>query len=183
MAAREDAATINRAAVGIANSIQVSPRETAGHEAYHFWRSRASRDNYTALVMDEVQWTGQEFSTLYDHINEQYFEGAFDMDDPAQYRVFEEELVAYISGQLHNGEDLSGLLGNPAVVQSAWEALVEENRSTQARESRKGFSVDRELDREIRQIVKEAREGGRGLRAQFRTSRTSQWLVRASRTV
>ena len=161
LAAREDAATINRAAVGIANSIQVSPRETAGHEAYHFWRSRASRDNYTALVMDEVQWTGQKFSTLYDHINEQYFEGAFDMDDPAQYRVFEEELVAYISGQLHNGEDLSGLLGNPAVVQSAWEALVEENRSTQARESRKGFSVDRELDREIRQIVKEAREGGK----------------------
>ena len=29
------------------------------------------------------------------------------------------------------------------------------------RESRKGFSVDRDLDREIRQIVKEAREGGR----------------------
>ena len=30
-----------------------------------------------------------------------------------------------------------------------------------ARESRKGFSVDRELDQEIRQIVREAREGGK----------------------
>lgn len=36
LAAWENVATINHAAVGIANSIQVPPRETAGHEAYHF---------------------------------------------------------------------------------------------------------------------------------------------------
>lgn len=144
LAAREDAATINRAAVGIANSIQVPPRETAGHEAYHFWRFMASRDNYTALVMDEVQWTGQEFSTLYDHINEQYFDGSFDMENPVQYRMFEEELVAYISGQLHNGEDLSGLLGNLAAVQSAWETLVEENRGGTRYSLRGGSDILRE---------------------------------------
>ena len=41
------------------------------------------------------------------------------------------------------------------------EQFKQERGGTQARESRKGFSVDRELDQEIRQIVKEAREGGR----------------------
>lgn len=74
------------------------PRETAGHEAYHFWRSRASRADYTSLAVDEVQGTGPEFFALYDHINEQYFDDAFDMDDSVQYQVFEKEVVAYISG-------------------------------------------------------------------------------------
>lgn len=128
LAAREDAATINRAAVGIANNIQISPMETAGHEAYHFWKSRSSRPDYTTLVMNEVRWTGQAFSELYDHINDRYFENNFDMDDPAQYQVFEEELVAYISGRIHNGEDLSGLLDDFPAVKAAWERLVEENR-------------------------------------------------------
>ena len=41
------------------------------------------------------------------------------------------------------------------------EQFKQERGGTQARESRKGFSVDRELDREIRHIVKEAREGGK----------------------
>lgn len=157
----EDSATVNHAAVGIANEIQIAPKETAGHEAYHFWKGSSFRQSYSDLVYSEIKWNSPEFFDLYDHINKNYFDNNYDMDDPEQRRAFNEELVAYISGQLHNGEDLSGLLGNPATVQSAWETLVEENRGTQARESRKGFSVDRELDREIRQIVKEAREGGK----------------------
>ena len=45
-----------------------------------------------------MQGTGPEFFALYDHINEQYFDDAFDMDDSVQYQVFEKEVVAYISG-------------------------------------------------------------------------------------
>ena len=41
------------------------------------------------------------------------------------------------------------------------EQFKRERRDTQTHKSRKGFSVDRELDQEIRQIVKEAREGGK----------------------
>ena len=135
LAAKEDAATINHAAVGIANSIKISPKETAGHETYHFLKGKSARDDYAALVMGEIQWTGHAFSNLYDHINEQYFDGSFDMDDPVQYRVFEEELVAYISGMIHSGENLSGLLNDYDSVKTAWNNLVLENGGTIDRDS------------------------------------------------
>ena len=128
LCAAEDSATINHAAVGITNEIKIAPKETAGHEAYHFWKGSSFRQSYSDLVYSGIKWNSPEFFDLYDHINKNYFDNDYDMDNPKQRRVFNEELVAYISGRLHNGEDLSGLLGNPAAVQSAWETLVEENR-------------------------------------------------------
>ena len=69
LAAREDAATINRAAVGIANSIQVQPRETTGHEEYHFWKWSSLRQSDSDLVHSEIEWNSPEFFDLYDRIN------------------------------------------------------------------------------------------------------------------
>ena len=147
----EDSATVNHAAVGIANEIQIAPKETAGHEAYHFWKGSILRQSYSDLIYSGIEWNSPEFFDLYDHINKNYFDNDYDMDDPKQRRVFHEELVAYVSGYLHNGEDLSGLLGNLAEVRDAWEKLVKENR----RGSR--FSL-KSMDNQGRELTEEQQE-------------------------
>ena len=174
LCAAEDSATINHAAVGIANEIKIAPKETAGHEAYHFWKGSSFRQSYSDLVYSGIKWNSPEFFDLYDHINKNYFDNDYDMDNPKQRRVFNEELVAYISGRLYNGEDLSGLLGNPVAAQSAWETLVEENRdrTTRNRYSLKGDVANgrKEVERGAEGTIQQDHAGGSGGNGQNRTS-------------
>lgn len=149
MSASEDAATVNLSEVGIANSIDIAPKETAGHEAYHFWKKSEFRQAYSDIVLDNIQWTSPDFSDLYDHINEKYFGNQFDMEDKRQNAVFQEELIAYISGMIHSGENLSGLLNDYDSVKTAWNNLVLENGGKIDRDSSGSarFSLRQENER------------------------------------
>lgn len=121
-----DAAVVNHSQVGINNNIDLPPRETAGHEAFHFWSNTSECTQYQDIIRAGVKWTSSEFVTLYDHINENYFDGKLNLSHEDELEHFFEEFYAYISGYIHNGEDLSGLLSNFQEVKAAWEALVEQ---------------------------------------------------------
>ena len=158
------AVTVDRSHIFISKDTTLSPRNIAGHEAFHLWKSGTGRDSYIEILEDNLLFSSEAFREYQTPIAEAYLGGEADLANDAQMDKMREEIFAYISGDIHEGtnEDaLRPMFRDFDAVRAAWENLVEENQSTQARESRKGFSVDRELDREIRKIVKEAREGGR----------------------
>lgn len=158
------AVTIDRARILVNENSTLPPRNVAGHEAFHLWKSGVGRDAYIETVEDNLDFTSDDFRNYQSAVSYTLFGEEADLNDDRQMARLREELFAYISGDIHEGANeanLRPMFRDFDAVRTAWETLVEENRSAQARESRKGFSVDRELDREIRQIVKEAREGGR----------------------
>ena len=158
------AVTVDRSHIFISKDTTLSPRNIAGHEAFHLWKSGTGRDSYIEILEDNLLFSSEAFREYQTPIAEAYLGGEADLANDAQMDKMREEIFAYISGDIHEGTNetlLRPMFRDFGAVRAAWENLVEENQSTQARESRKGFSVDRELDREIRQIVKEAREGGR----------------------
>lgn len=158
------AVTVDRSHIFISKDTTLSPRNIAGHEAFHLWKSGTGRDSYIEILEDNLLFSSEAFREYQTPIAEAYLGGEADLANDAQMDKMREEIFAYISGDIHEGTNetlLRPMFRDFDAVRAAWENLVEENQSTQARESRKGFSVDRELDREIRQIVKEAREGGR----------------------
>ena len=160
----EQAVTVARSHVFISKNTTLSPRNIAGHEAFHLWKSGTGRDTYIETLEDNLQFSSEAFREYQSDIALTIFGQEADLTSPENTDKLFEELFAYISGDIHEGANeanLRPMFRDFDAVRAAWENLVEENQSTQARESRKGFSVDRELDREIRQIVKEAREGGR----------------------
>lgn len=158
------ATTLSVGRIAIDNSITLPPKNVAGHEAFHFWKGLDGRESYTETVLENLDFTSEAFQKYQSSISRVMFQGEVDLSNQGQFDQLMEEILAYLSGDIHEGtnEDaLRPIFRDFDAVRTAWENLVEENQSTQTRESRKGFSVDRELDREIRQIVKEAREGGR----------------------
>ena len=158
------AVTVDRSHIFISKDTTLSPRNIAGHEAFHLWKSGTGRDSYIEILEDNLLFSSEAFREYQTPIAEAYLGGEADLANDAQMDKMREEIFAYISGDIHEGTNeamLRPMFRDFDAVRAAWEQLVEENRGTQARESRKGFSVDRELDREIRQIVKEAREGGK----------------------
>ncbi len=158
------AVTIDRARILVNENSTLPPRNVAGHEAFHLWKSGVGRDAYIETVEDNLDFTSDDFRNYQSAVSYTLFGEEADLNDDRQMARLREELFAYISGDIHEGANeanLRPMFRDFDAVRTAWETLVEENRSAQARESRKGFSVDRELDREIRKIVKEAREGGR----------------------
>lgn len=158
------AVTIDRARILVNENSTLPPRNVAGHEAFHLWKSGVGRDAYIETVEDNLDFTSDDFRNYQSAVSYTLFGEEADLNDDRQMARLREELFAYISGDIHEGANeanLRPMFRDFDAVRTAWETLVEENRSAQARESRKGFSVDRELDREIRQIVKEAREGGK----------------------
>lgn len=158
------AVTIDRARILVNENSTLPPRNVAGHEAFHLWKSGVGRDAYIETVEDNLDFTSDDFRNYQSAVSYTLFGEEADLNDDRQMARLREELFAYISGDIHEGANeanLRPMFRDFDAVRTAWETLVEENRSAQARESRKGFSVDQELDREIRQIVKEAREGGR----------------------
>lgn len=93
----------------------------------------------------------------------------FDCTDSDMLDVYD-EICNMVYGAIHAGRTEILELVRPAFfdfdtyaaeLSEIHEQFKRERRDTQTHKSRKGFSVDRELDREIRQIVKEAREGGK----------------------
>ena len=158
------ATTLSVGRIAIDNSITLPPKNVAGHEAFHFWKGLDGRESYTETVLENLDFTSEAFQKYQSSISRVMFQGEVDLSNQGQFDQLMEEILAYLSGDIHEGTNetlLRPMFRDFDAVRTAWETLVEENRSAQARESRKGFSVDRELDQEIRQIVKEAREGGR----------------------
>lgn len=126
-----DAATVG-GVVFINNNSTVAPMDVAGHEAFHVWKGSAAREAYVQTVLDSLNFASEAFLEYQQKIVDAYFDGEIDLGDETQLQAFEEELFAYISGQLNDGgfeSLLRPMFRDYDAVKAAWEGLVEENRS------------------------------------------------------
>lgn len=141
------------------------------HEATHVMKQVGYQPylDFTQRVPDMLDLSSTEAHMLLNGVGEHRGIDPLDMTEE-QAGILFDEVNATIYGSIAAGDEVLLTYVRPAFqnfdaytaeLTQIHEQFKQERGGTQARESRKGFSVDRELDREIRQIVKEAREGGR----------------------
>ena len=145
-----DAITVEGGLVLINKDTAVGIENVLGHEAYHVWKEKTARDVYTEFLRDNIDFSSSAFQEYQDKIAMEYFGGEVDLFDRAKLEGFEEELFAYISGQLNDGgyeSTLRAILRDYDGAKSAWEALVEVQKS----EVLKAKAVEAEKDYGIAQ--------------------------------
>lgn len=129
----KQAVTVGRARIFINNAATISPRNIAGHEAFHLWRSGTGRDAYIETVEDNLLFTSEAFREYQSAIAEAYLGGEADLNNDAQMEKLREELFAYISGDIHEGvydDFLRPMFRDFDAVKAAWNELVALNNGT-----------------------------------------------------
>ena len=124
------AVTIDRARILVNENSTLPPRNVAGHEAFHLWKSGVGRDAYIETVEDNLDFTREGFRNYQSAVSYALFGEEADLSDDGQMARLREELLAYISGDIHEGtnEDaLRPMFRDFDAVRVAWERLVEEN--------------------------------------------------------
>ena len=127
----EQAVTVARSHVFISKDTTLSPRNIAGHEAFHLWKSGTGRDTYIETLEDNLLFSSEAFREYQSDIALTIFGQEADLTSPENTDKLFEELFAYISGDIHEGtnEDaLRPMFRDFDAVRAAWEQLVEENR-------------------------------------------------------
>ena len=127
----EQAVTVARSHVFISKDTTLSPRNIAGHEAFHLWKSGTGRDTYIETLEDNLLFSSEAFREYQSDIALTIFGQEADLTSPENTDKLFEELFAYISGDIHEGtnEDaLRPMFRDFDAVRAAWERLVEENR-------------------------------------------------------
>lgn len=121
-----EATTIRGDAVYINNALTRNPKEVAGHEAYHFWKSSYEQSVYSGVLEDNIIFSSNEFESFINEIADGY-----SLDDAEigskQWGKLMEEVYAYISGFIHSGNNVDlvkPFIRNFSEVESAWNALV-----------------------------------------------------------
>lgn len=125
------AVTVDRSHIFISKDATLFPRNIAGHEAFHLWKSGTGRDSYIEILEDNLLFSSEAFREYQTPIAEAYLGGEADLANDAQMDKMREEIFAYISGDIHEGtnEDaLRPMFRDFDAVRAAWEQLVEENR-------------------------------------------------------
>ena len=129
----KQAVTVGRSRIFINNASTISPRNIAGHEAFHLWRSGTGRDAYIETVEDNLLFTSEAFREYQSAVAEAYLGGEADLSDPKQEAILTEELFAYISGDIHEGvydDFLRPMFRDFDAVKAAWDELVALNSGT-----------------------------------------------------
>lgn len=124
------AVTVDRSHIFISKDTTLSPRNIAGHEAFHLWKSGTGRDSYIEILEDNLLFSSEAFREYQTPIAEAYLGGEADLSNDAQMDKMREELFAYISGDIHEGTNealLRPMFRDFDAVRAAWEQLVEEN--------------------------------------------------------
>lgn len=125
------AVTVDRSHIFISKDTTLSPRNIAGHEAFHLWKSGTGRDSYIEILEDNLLFSSEAFREYQTPIAEAYLGGEADLANDAQMDKMREEIFAYISGDIHEGtneDTLRPMFRDFDAVRAAWEQLVEENR-------------------------------------------------------
>lgn len=144
----QQAVTVDRARIFINNAATISPRNIAGHEAFHLWRNGTGRDAYIETVEDNLLFSSEAFREYQSSVAEAYLGGEADLNNDAQMEKLREELFAYISGDIHEGvydDFLRAMLRDFDAVKAAWNELVALN-SGKARYSIKEYSTQEKKD-------------------------------------
>ncbi len=125
------AVTIDRARILVNENSTLPPRNVAGHEAFHLWKSGVGRDAYIEAVEDNLDFTSEAFRDYQSAVAHTLFGQEADLNDERQMFRLREELFAYLSGEIHEGANddlLRPMFRDFDAVKAAWERLVEENR-------------------------------------------------------
>ena len=107
--------------------VELPPREIVGHEAFHFWRKSGAAEEYKNTVLEELRFTSPAFQKFQSDIAEAYLGTQADLSDAVQYAKLLEELLAYISGKIHEGsrdDELRPMFRDYDAVVRAWQRLV-----------------------------------------------------------
>ena len=142
-----EAATVEHSHIFISSTSTISPRNAAGHEAFHFWTSLPERTAYIEAIEDNLIFSGKPFQDYQSRISDAYLGETADLSDQQQTGGLVEEIFAYISGDIHEGtndDTLRPMFRDYDAVKAAWEALVRENAGD-ARASLKGSEDAAEL--------------------------------------
>lgn len=116
----------------IHNDSSISPRNMAGHEAFHLWKNEPGRDAYIETLENNLNFHSPEFLAYQSAIANAYLGGEADIANNTQMERLLEEVYAYISGDIHEGSNdanLRPMFRDYDAVRSAWERLVEESRN------------------------------------------------------
>lgn len=114
--------------VYVRNNLETDPVETAGHEAYHFWKNTGTWSIYADIIIDNIDFSSDEFIQFQKDIAEIYFGEEIGIEDDGVDKLAE-EIFAYITGLVHAGDpsgEVHGFLRDYDAVKTAWDALVEE---------------------------------------------------------
>ncbi len=127
-----EATTIAKKLVAINESLSMDPKNTAGHEAYHFWGGTEARAAFEDILGDQLVYTSEAFQEYQDVIAKNYFGEEADLSDMDQVKRFSEELFAYLAGDLHSGTheaQLRAMFQDYDAVKAAWDTLTEYGRT------------------------------------------------------
>ena len=126
-----EAATLGHRHIVVNYQFTTSPRDTAGHEAFHLWKSGAGREEYIGVIEDNLIYSSDAFVDFQTYIARAYFGGDIDIADEWRMEKMREEIFAYISGQIHDGSydaQLRPMFRNYDAVKAAWYELIRKNR-------------------------------------------------------
>lgn len=145
-----EACTVENARILIGKDTTISPRNTAGHEAFHLWENGTGRDDYVEVLTDHLLFSSKEFIEYQKEVSKAYFGKEVELSDEKEINALREEVFAYISGDIHEGTNddlLRPMFRDYDAVKAAWEALVREN--SRARFSLKGTG---QLQRQVQNL-------------------------------
>ena len=130
------ATTVEKNKVMVSTDASLAPRNTAGHEAFHLWHGLSVRKAFEDVVTDNLIFSSEEFLEYQSVISKAYLGDEADLSDEAQYTKLTEEIIAYISGDIHEGVNddlLRPMFHDYDAVKAAWVKLCKDNSGGEVR--------------------------------------------------
>lgn len=130
------ATTVEKKKILVNAAASLAPRNTAGHEAFHLWYGLSARKAFEDVVTDNLIFSSKEFLGYQAVISEAYLGDEADLSDETQYTKLTEEIIAYISGDIHEGVNddlLRPMFHDYDAVKAAWVKLCKDRAGGEAR--------------------------------------------------
>ena len=152
------ATAVEKERILINTAASLAPRNIAGHEAFHLWYGLSARRAFEDVVTDNLNFSSKEFIGYQSAISEAYLGDEADLSDETQYTKLMEEIIAYISGDIHEGVNddlLRPMFRDYDAVKAAWVKLCKDRTGGEVR-----FSVRESFSKEIDSWAKDGMPEG-----------------------
>ena len=152
------ATAVEKERILINTAASLAPRNIAGHEAFHLWYGLSARRAFEDVVTDNLNFSSKEFIGYQSAISEAYLGDEADLSDETQYTKLMEEIIAYISGDIHEGVNddlLRPMFRDYDAVKAAWAKLCKDRTGGEVR-----FSVRESFSKEIDSWAKDGMPEG-----------------------
>lgn len=152
------ATAVEKERILINTAASLAPRNIAGHEAFHLWYGLSARRAFEDVVTDNLNFSSKEFLGYQSAISEAYLGDEADLSDETQYTKLMEEIIAYISGDIHEGVNddlLRPMFRDYDAVKAAWVKLCKDRTGGEVR-----FSVRESFSKEIDSWAKDGMPEG-----------------------